>query len=194
MEKTIDQIRSEYLEEGKGFCSCFTETIWSKVNCLQTLKTVGRERSNVFKKVREALSDDLKKFTDKSVTPRASVKAFNKFKELGLGSIFEQNWNTIGSIKVMKALAEKGRNIFHHEHLQPHSEYIDSVLIKCTASHHVYCALKDYPGVCWILKSEDKEITALKFRSKRIVAGGWQEVYKIAGIEVLSIFDSNFKF
>ena len=191
--KTIDQLRFEYLEEKKDFEYCFAETMWNKITRLQKFQNEGKSNDNVYKRLREALMDDLKKFTDISVTPRASEKAYSRFKELELGTIFECTWHRMGSGKIKKALGQKGREIFHHEHLQPHSEYVDNILIKCTDSHDTYRTLQDYPGVCWILKTEDRELTALGFKSNRIEDGGWESIYKTTGINLLSILDSNCK-
>lgn len=189
--KTIDQLRFEYLEEKKDFEYCFAETMWNKIIRLQKMQNEGKSNSNVYKRLREALMDDLKKFTDISITPRSSVKAYNRFNELGLGSIFECTWHHMGSDKIKKVLGEKGRDIFHYEHLQPHSEYVDNTLIKCTDSHDTYRTLQDYPGVCWILKTEDRELTLLGFKSNRIKGGGWRSIYKTAHIQILSILDYN---
>jgi hypothetical protein len=192
--KNIDQLRHEYLEEVKDFSYCFAETMWCKVKRMQKLKSEGKESSNVYKKVREALSDDLKKFTDQSYTPYASVNAYSMFKELEMGHIFEHTWHSMGSGKILKALGQKGRDVFHFEHLQPHSEYIDKFLINCTDSHDVYRSLQDYPGVCWITKEEDRLISSLGHRSNRLEEGGWREVYKKANIQTVSILDSNCSF
>lgn len=109
------------------------------------------------KRIKESISEDIRKFTD-LIPPLQSERATEKSKsipvELSLHGWHDQN------------KFDKGRSIFHLEHLYPVSQVRD-LCLKASNSEGISLILKEKAKTVWILKEEDQLLTDLGFRTNR---------------------------
>lgn len=131
----------------------FAEAIHAKAALLQrkTLPPAYRAR------VREAISDDLKKVSN-LVVPEASKKALREARTLGV-DLYAMTWHDQPSF-------DGGRDVFHLEHVRPVSVLRGECLASASANEIIEI-LRTRLRVAWILKAEDNELTRLGYRSVR---------------------------
>jgi hypothetical protein len=152
----------------------FAAAISAKVEALVSLDLTKSQRA----RFHESIGDDIRKLCDIAVpVPRrceVSVAAKRLADALGV-DLRVQTWHT-------QSHFDKGRLIFHYEHMNPVSE----LRSRCLAHSQVDAILlvldRDI-RVAWITKEEDLELTRLGFRASRPDP---EEAYRIAGIELLA--------
>jgi hypothetical protein len=128
------------------------------------------------KKLKEALKDTLKKMTDQKVTmvSKAVMEACTKIDV----DPFELLWtkrNVLGK-------DENGKSLLLWEHTTPLAEYFEA-LVSCETIIEINEIIKNYSGVCWLMRHEDNLLNKCGFRSKR--PGGWKETYAKCDIQVI---------
>ena len=128
------------------------------------------------KKLKEALKDTLKKMTDQKVTmvSKAVMEACTKIDV----DPFELLWtkrNVLGK-------DENGKSLLLWEHTTPLAEYFEA-LVSCETIIEINEIIKNYSGVCWLMRHEDNLLNKNGFRSKR--PGGWKETYTKCGIQII---------
>ena len=151
----------------------FAAAIFVKIQGLNggQLSSIGKRR------LRESISDDIKKLTD-LVVPKISKAASEKAKELskqkGIKIDLENSyWHD-------QTKFDPGRKIFHREHIVP-VKILRGYCEKAKTKAEVHAALKK-AKVAWILKDEDRVLTANGHRSNRPDPA---LAYKDAGIILL---------
>lgn len=142
--------------------SCILESIRHVYGLSNTKKK--RLYSNTIKAVFRSATDDKK-------VEYVSKAALKKAKELGI-DLYSMTWLNQNKF-------DPKRKIFHYEHCNPIKELRSAVL---DTNENVQKILKR-DIVCWILKSENKELDKRGYREKR--PGGWQKCYKECGIEYM---------
>ena len=130
----------------------FAESILAKVCLIRESNLPEREKQRVM----ESISDDIKKFTD-CVAPRVSVAAHEEATKRHV-KLSGMGWHD-------QPQFDKGRKLFHREHLIPVGAIRDKCL-KADSISYITEALNS-ATVAWILKSEDRQLTKLGFRSNR---------------------------
>lgn len=124
-------------------------------------------------RVRESLSDDIKKFCDVAVPdlrrPLVSQGATEQAEKLGV-DLCAQAWHD-------QPRFDPGRGVFHLEHVVP----VRAVRERCLdlTEEAEVMAILSLVSVAWILKTEDRELTRLGHRTRRDDPA---EAYQRAGI------------
>jgi len=127
-------------------------------------------------KLKEGLKGTLRIMTDQKVT-MVSEAVMNACQPLGIDP-FELLWkkrNILGR-------DESGKSRLSWEHTTPLEEFFKS-LIACESEQAVEEVVKNYSGVCWIMRDEDNALNAAGFRSKR--PDGWEVAYEACGIKII---------
>lgn len=130
----------------------------------------------VKKKLKEAMKDTIKKMTDQKVT-MVSEAVWDECKKVGVDP-FELLWtkrNILGQ-------DENSKSFLLWEHSTPIGEFFDT-LIKCESEDKVAEAIKNYSGVCWLMRHEDNMLNKSGFRAGR--PGGWEKIYNQCGIKII---------
>lgn len=143
----------------------FAQSIFAKMGAINTLNLTRKEKSRFF----ESMSDDIKKCSN-FIAPEVSVKAKNKAEEFGF-KLFNMNWHDMKS---------KDRHIFHFEHVNT----VSAIREKCCeakCSQDVLCILLNRLSIAWILKEEDKLLTAKGYKKNRP-----DNAYELAGITLVA--------
>ena len=140
--------------------SCILENIRHIYHLSNTKKK--RLYSNTIKAVFRSATDDKK-------VEYVSKAALKKAKELGI-DLYSMTWLNQNKF-------DPKRKIFHYEHCNPIKELRSAVLDTDESTQKIL--KRDI--VCWILKSENKELDKHGYREKR--PGGWQKCYKECGIK-----------
>lgn len=142
----------------------FANSIWAKVELLQTNSLEKRE----LLRVKESISDDIKKCTDLT-PPRVSLAAREEAmrREVELDCLDWQDQPRV----------DPGRQVFHREHVIPVKSIRDRCLV-AESANQIIDALKS-AKVAWILKSEDRKLNQLGFRTNRPDPA---DAYRKAGI------------
>ena len=146
----------------------FASSIFAKVKYLneKTLSSFEHQR------ILESISEDIKKCTN-FIAPLTSEAAKNKALSMNI-RLNEMTWHN-------QPKYDKGRQIFHFEHLVPVS-CIRKMCLNCISETEVLEILNTIPKTIWILKSEDRKLTMNGFRSKR---ENPEEVYNQLGIQIV---------
>jgi hypothetical protein len=145
----------------------FAKSIYLKVMLIKKLELTKKENSRVI----ESISDDIKKYSDLNV-PGSSKNASLKAQEIGI-ELSTQSWHD-------QPKFDHSRKIFQYEHYFT-VKTIREKCLKAMSEEEIMDVLKDNATVIWILKDEDKKLTALGYRSKRENPA---IAYKEAGIEI----------
>lgn len=138
----------------------------------QSYKNDKKPKIQLYNKMAKAL---FRYDTDQKAVQYASKAALNKAEELSV-NLKELNWHN-----QRKNGKDPDRKIFHYEHCNPISVLTKDVL---TSDKDIAEILKENV-VCWILKSENKELDAHHYRSKR--EDDWKKCYQACGIEPVEI-------
>lgn len=147
----------------------FAQSIFIKCNAVKKLRLSTSNRARFL----ESISDDIKKCTN-FIVPGVSNAAQEKANQIKI-NICTKNWHDQHKF-------DKGRSIFHFEHIVPVKSIRDECL-SAFSEHEVHEILTTKLRVIWILKSEDYELTRLGFRSIRPEP---EQAYSEAGIEIFS--------
>lgn len=145
----------------------FVRGIYALVCALrQVTLTPSQER-----RMLEGISDDIKKCTN-FFAPGVSRQAREHARQLNIDLSFKY-WRD-------QPRFDKGRKIFHWEHMDP----VSSIRLACleqASESGILEVLKNRLRAVWILKSEDEKLTRLGYRSKRP-----PDAYSKAGIELVT--------
>ena len=148
----------------------FAPLIWSAVECYNK---ATEDYSK--KKLKEALKDCLKKWSDQPVK-MVSENVFNMAKNCGIDA-FKLMWP---DRNVFDKIGNKSSIVW--EHTTPLNEFYLS-LIESKDIDEVKDKLINYSGVCWITREEDNLLNKNKFRSNR--PGGWAKCYGDCQIKIV---------
>lgn len=147
----------------------FAKSIYVKCRALDELKLEQTEERTL---LRQAIFTDIKKCSN--LLPRAvSRKALKEAEKIQI-DLYKNNWHDQHKF-------DPGRSLFHFEHCVP----ISAIVKECQVQHSeeaILSLLKHKLCVAWILKSEDKELTRLGYKTKRPDPS---IAYKQAGIELI---------
>ena len=147
----------------------FAQSIFIKCNATNKLRIPAVHRARFL----ESISDDIKKCTN-FIAAGVSKSAQEIADQLKI-DIRTKNWHDQHKF-------DKGRSIFHFEHIFP----VKSIRAECISANsekEVHEILINKLRVVWILKSEDRELTKLGYRSNRPDP---KKAYFDAGIEIFS--------
>lgn len=147
----------------------FAKSISIKCNAIKELRIPTTHRARFL----ESISDDIKKCTN-FIAPGVSKTAQEMADQLKI-DIRTKNWHDQHKF-------DKGRSIFHFEHIVPVKSIRDEC-ISANSEKEVHEILVQKLRVVWILKSEDRELTKLGYRSNRPDP---EKAYFEAGIEIFS--------
>lgn len=148
----------------------FLPLIWTAIEC-------HNNSTNDFskKKIKEALKDCLKKWSDQPVK-MVSETVYKLAEKKGIDP-FELMWpdrNVFGKIN--------NKSLIVWEHTTPLNElYLN--LINSKNINEVEKKLSNYSGVCWISREEDQRLNENKYRSVR--PNGWKKCYELCGIKII---------
>lgn len=131
----------------------FAKGIHAKAVALRALDLSRTQRARLL----ESISDDIKKCSN-FTSPFVSKAALARAEKLKV-SLHSKTWHD-------QPRFDKERKVFHFEHYAPVSSIRDACL-KARSAEAVLRLLKGRLKVVWILKSEDRTLTALGFRSRR---------------------------
>lgn len=146
----------------------FAVSIHTKVTALQTVELSDAQRA----RLAESVSDDIRKCTD-LVEPMVSRGALEKAAELGV-DLYSQGWHD-------QPTFDKGRHVFQFEHVCPVYE-VRAYCIAARSVEEVVDVLRTQLRVAWVLKSEDRILSQLGYRSHRPDPDA---AYREAGIELI---------
>jgi hypothetical protein len=122
----------------------FATSIWAKVCLLRDSDLEERHKL----RVRESISEDIKKYTD-CIPPRVSDAAKTAAKKLDV-NLSVMGWHD-------QPRFDRGRKLFHLEHITPVSAIREECL-SAQSMNSIEIALNS-AKVAWILKSEDRKLT-----------------------------------
>lgn len=146
----------------------FARSLLGKAQLLPTLLPYQQSR------LRESMSDDLKKYCDLAVPdfqlPMVSEAAWLKAQELNI-DLCALRWHT-------QPRVDPGREIFHNEHVVPVNMLRDACLAAAT-EEDIAEVLTTRVRIAWILKTEDRVLNNNGHRVKRDDPDG---AYAQAGI------------
>lgn len=145
----------------------FAESIWTKVKAARELELGIRERRRLL----ESISEDIKKWTDVipvSVSAAAQAEAERRGVDLIVMGWHDQH------------RFDPGRGMFQWEHILPVGRIRDACLQAGSPAEVI--TILQTARVAWILKEEDRRLTALGYRSVRPDPEG---AYREAGITLL---------
>ena len=148
----------------------FTPLICAAVQCYNKANDIYSK-----KKLKEALKDCLKKWSDQPV--KMISEEVQKLNIDGNKNPFNLMWkdrNIFGKIG--------NKSMIVWEHTTPLNEFYQT-LVNCKSFEEVELALSNYSGVSWITRDEDNILNKNKFRSTR--PGGWKKCYTICGIKII---------
>ncbi|HET8836182.1 MAG TPA: hypothetical protein VFN08_15740 [Gemmatimonadales bacterium] len=147
----------------------FALSIYAKADALRTAELTRGERA----RLREAIVGDLRKASDLlchvTVSEAAQAEAAKRGVELAAMSWHDQ------------PKFDRGRKVFHFEHLQPIGSWLEAVC-KQSSAEGVLALLRKGFRIAWILKVEDRRLTELGYRSDRPDPGA---AYQAAGISLV---------
>ena len=148
----------------------FAPLIWSAIECYNK---ATEDYSK--KKLKEALKDCLKKWSDQPVK-MISESVYQLGLKYGINP-FDLMWT---SRYVFDKNAAKASIVW--EHTTPLNEFYQT-LVKCKSQAEVELELTNYSGVCWITREEDDRLNKNKFRANR--PGGWAKCYEECQIKII---------
>jgi hypothetical protein len=137
----------------KALLTPFARSIHAKATALRNLDLSPQHRA----RLREAISDDIKKCTN-FIVPELSTAAAQKAAALGI-DLRGKCWHDQHKF-------DAGRRIFHFEHILPVSA-VRKACLATTSASGVLNVLRGKLRVVWILKKEDARLTKLGYRTKR---------------------------
>jgi hypothetical protein len=146
--------------------SYFLESFYPIV-CAFLNQYKNESNSKVKRKIKEALKDTIKKYTDHKVN-MVSEQVMIKCKEYGIDP-FELYWtkrNIIGKVN--------GKSALVWEHTTPISILFNQLIEADTSE--IKSIMENYSGVCWITREEDDKLNQSGYRSNR--PGGWLKCYE----------------
>lgn len=155
--------------------SAFSESIWAKVCLLRDAQLSERHK----KRVKESISDDIKKCTDCTDT-RVSVAAHGEADEIEI-DLAQMGWHD-------QPRFDEGRRIFHREHTIPVRVIREKCLLAQTRDSIVEAL--NSARVAWILKSEDERLTENGLRSTMPADWNGKDPfarYAAVGIEIITV-------
>ncbi len=120
----------------------------------------------------ESISDDIKKCTN-FILPEVSRAAFERARNLGV-NLTDKCWHDQHKF-------DKGREIFHFEHVNP-IVIIREACIGAPSPSAILEILLTRLRIAWILKEEDFKLTKLGYRSNRQDA---EAAYREANIDLI---------
>jgi hypothetical protein len=136
----------------------FARSIFAKARALSSLELTRNQR----KRLRASITAEIRAcgglLFPEVLAPEVSEAALQEAERLGV-KICEQTWHSQSSF-------DAGRKVFHWEHVDP----ISCIQEACEAAgseEGVLETLRTRLRIAWILKREDRELTRLRFRSKR---------------------------
>lgn len=147
----------------------FAKSIHIKVSALKELNFDSQQRARFL----ESISDDIKKCTN-FIPPEVSRAAFERARNLGV-ELTNKCWHDQHKF-------DKGREIFHFEHINP-VVIIREACLSAPSPSAILEILLTRLRIAWILKVEDHRLTTLGYRSNRRDA---EAAYREANIELLS--------
>lgn len=151
----------------------FARSILSKVTALTNLDLTRNQRARLRKSITEDIRNCGGIIYPEVTAPEVSKAAQTEAERLGV-TIHTKSWRDQNAF-------DRGRKIFHLEHVIP----ISSVQKDCEeakSEEAILKILKTRLRIAWILKREDRELTRLGYRSKRLDPEG---AYLAAKIELL---------
>lgn len=130
----------------------FAESIWAKARLMSAVELNSRERL----RVREAISEDIKKITD-LLPPRVSAAARLEAERRGV-DLRLMAWHD-------QHRFDQGRQMFQWEHILP----VGAIRERClrALSPAAVAEILETARVAWILKEEDRRLTSLGYRASR---------------------------
>jgi hypothetical protein len=111
------------------------------------------------------------------VIPEVSIRAHREAEALGLGDLSTYRWTD-----QTDHMGDKGRRVFHWEHVLPVSEMKRRLLAISEPDINEIVYILKSADVAWILKEEDADLTRLKLSQRR--DGNPWDAYRKAGIEM----------
>ena len=148
----------------------YAKTIHAKAKALNEIELGPDEQ----KRLRESIDDDIKKYSN-FLIPRVSAKAAARARKTKL-DLTSKNWHDRRDFG-------EGRKEFHFEHVTPVSQ-LRASCIAAGSKNEVANILRKHLRVAWILKTEDKKLTDLGFRTER---PNPVRAYRDAGIKLLPL-------
>lgn len=145
----------------------FALSIHARAAAVRDLDLTANQRARVL----ESISDDIKKCTN-FVVPRVSIAAMKAAARRKI-DLCSKNWHD-------QAAFDRGRRVFHLEHLVPVSA-IRKVCLEQGSEAGILEILCTRLQIVWILKTEDAKLTKLGYRSRRSEP---EAAYRAAGIEI----------
>jgi hypothetical protein len=146
----------------------FASAIFAKASALAALSLTGHERA----RMRESIADDIRKACDLLASIEVSEAAHEESKRLGV-DLRGKGWHDQLSF-------DPDRRIFHFEHTRTVAAIREAACDQPTVEGIVEVLRRDL-RLAWILKSEDRELTRLGYRSKRPDP---EDAYRAAGIKL----------
>jgi hypothetical protein len=151
----------------------FARSLLAKRELLDVDGLSTRQRARVM----ESLSDDLKKFCD-VVTPELRAPFVSRAARAAAATLdvdlCQHGWHSQSGF-------DKGRAVFHVEHVIP-VRALRATCLTAASLSDVVNALSTV-RIAWILKSEDRELTRLGYRTQR---DDPERAYREAGIELVT--------
>jgi len=123
-------------------------------------------------RLKESIGSDIRKACDLLATVEVSEAAHEEATRLDI-DLRTKGWHDQHGF-------DRGRELFHFEHIIPVGA-ICTAAIAQTSVQGVLQVLRTNLRVVWILKSEDRELTRLGYRSKRVDPDA---AYRAAGIHL----------
>lgn len=148
----------------------FAPLIWMAVECHNKATDAYSK-----KKLKEALKDCLKKWSDQPVK-MISESVY----QLGI----KNNINPFDLMWTNRYVFDKNavKASIVWEHTTPLNEFYQT-LVKCKSQADIELELAKYSGVCWITREEDDRLNKNKFRANR--PGGWKKCYDKCEIKII---------
>lgn len=143
----------QFMADLKVLLNPFGQSIFAKSAALREIALTTSQRS----RLRESISDDIKKCSN-FVIPEVSQAAFDVAHSMGI-DLREKCWHDQHSF-------DRGRAVFHFEHVLPVSAIREACLGARTADETTEI-LSEKLRVAWILKEEDRVLTEKGFRVRR---------------------------
>jgi hypothetical protein len=131
----------------------FAQAIRAKAIALRTLELTPQQRA----RLKESIGDDIRKATD-LLTPAVSKAAHGRASRLGI-DLCTQGWH--GQPKF-----DAGRKVFHFEHCVTVAE-LRRLCMEQRSVRDVLRVLSTKPRTVWVLKEEDRRLTAQGHKSNR---------------------------
>jgi hypothetical protein len=148
--------------------NAFSRSIFEKVKLLKNNQLDKKQEA----RIKEAISDDLRKFTD-LLEPNISKKAFNESENNKI-DLHKMGWHD-------QSKFDPGRSIFHYEHFMTVND-IRELCVHSDSAEEIDQKIKINARIIWILKSENDLLDQLGYKKHR---DDPYKAYNEAGIEII---------